>query len=53
MLAVDIPRLETKRLILKCPELNDWDMYQSLMLSNRAEYMGGPFNNSGVGLVLL
>ena len=42
----DIPRLETKRLILKCPELSDWDMYQSFLLSSRAGYMGGPFNKS-------
>ena len=46
MLAVDIPHLETKRLILKCPELSDWDMYQSFLLSSRARYMGGPFKKS-------
>jgi RimJ/RimL family protein N-acetyltransferase len=40
----DIPRLETERLILRAPEAWDFLDYQVLMASERAEFMGGPFD---------
>lgn len=42
----DIPRLETERLILRAPGMEDWPDYADLMLSPRAVYMDGPFTIS-------
>ena len=39
----EIPTLETERLFLRPPRMDDWPSYAELMLSERAIYMGGPF----------
>lgn len=38
----DIPILQTERLRLRAPTMADWPSYERLMLSERAQYMGGP-----------
>lgn len=38
----DIPSLQTERLLLRAPTLADWPCYEQLMMSKRAEFMGGP-----------
>lgn len=38
-----IPTLESERLLLRAPAMQDWPAYQELMLSQRAAHMGGPF----------
>ncbi len=43
----EIPRLETDRLILRAPNMLDWPDYLSLMRSDRARFMGGPFSLHG------
>ncbi|SFR59038.1 GNAT family N-acetyltransferase [Litoreibacter janthinus] len=40
----DIPVLETKRLILKGPEPQDYPDFKATFTSFRARYMGGPLN---------
>lgn len=37
-----IPTLQTERLILRPPVMEDWPEYHALMISDRALYMGGP-----------
>ena len=39
-----IPTLQTERLILRAPTMEDWPAYATLMASARARYMGGPFD---------
>ncbi|MGB0505622.1 MAG: GNAT family N-acetyltransferase [Pikeienuella sp.] len=41
-----IPTLETERLRLRPQRMEDWPQYLALMSSDRAMYMGGPFNLS-------
>lgn len=36
------PRLETERLILRLPQLSDFDPYARFMADPRAEFVGGP-----------
>ena len=38
-----IPKLETERLILRPPTLDDFGPYTDIMASDRAVHMGGPF----------
>lgn len=38
-----MPRLETERLILRGPEARDWDQWRPFALSERAQYIGGPY----------
>ena len=40
----DIPILETERLILRCPTIDDWPLYSQLMTSHRSVHMGGPYS---------
>ena len=40
----DIPVLETKRLVLKGPEPEDYPDFKATFTSFRARYMGGPLN---------
>ncbi len=40
---LDVPQLETDRLRLRQPSMEDWPVFAELMLSQRAVYMGGPF----------
>jgi RimJ/RimL family protein N-acetyltransferase len=38
------PIIETDRLLLRAPVLEDWPGFAELMASDRAKYMGGPFS---------
>lgn len=40
---VEIPRLETPRLILRAPTMADYPAYAGFLASPRAAHMGGPF----------
>ena len=42
-----IPTLITKRLVLRASRFEDWPEYCELMMSERAQYMGGPFSQEG------
>ncbi|MBO9588124.1 GNAT family N-acetyltransferase [Devosia sp.] len=42
-----IPTLETPRLTLRAPRMEDFPAYAALMGSQRAIYMGGPFDQRG------
>ena len=44
---VSTPVLETPRLILRAPTQADFPEFAKLMMSDRAKYMGGPFNEWG------
>ena len=44
---MNIPTLETPRLILRAPRMDDFPAYASLMASSRAGFMGGPFDLRG------
>lgn len=37
------PTIETERLILRMPKLEDWPSFETVMTSDRAKYMGGPY----------
>ncbi|WP_170547297.1 GNAT family N-acetyltransferase [Ruegeria arenilitoris] len=39
-----IPTLETERVILRAPKIEDWPEYSELMMSERSVFMGGPFS---------
>lgn len=41
------PILRTPRLVLRMPEMDDFPAYAALMTSDRARYMGGPFDAKG------
>ena len=41
---IDIPKLETDRLALRQPSMEDWPCFAELMLSQRSVFMGGPFS---------
>ena len=43
----DIPTIETERLILRPHRLEDWPDFAALMCSDRAVYMGGPYDERG------
>lgn len=38
------PTIETGRLILRLPNLEDWPSFETLMTSDRASHMGGPYS---------
>ncbi len=38
-----IPTMTTARLLLRPTTYDDWGAYSALMMSDRAQYMGGPF----------
>ena len=42
-----VPVLETPRLRLRLPRLDDWPPFLSLLASDRAQYMGGPYSQEG------
>lgn len=42
-----IPTIKTKRLRLRAPVLDDFPAYERMMLSERASFMGGPFDRTG------
>ena len=39
-----LPVLETARLILRAPRIEDFDAYAAILMSDRAVHMGGPFD---------
>lgn len=41
------PVLNTERLVLRAPEMADFEAYAALMMSDRARHMGGPFDREG------
>ncbi len=41
---IGIPRLKTKRLLLRPSTYEDWPEFRDLMESDRSVYMGGPFS---------
>jgi RimJ/RimL family protein N-acetyltransferase len=43
-LAALIPRLETERLVLRAPELGDWDRLEPIWRSDRGKHIGGPYD---------
>lgn len=44
-LTVTIPTLQTDRLTLREPRVSDFDLFSAFMLSDRTEYIGGPFDS--------
>ena len=44
---IDAPILETERLILRAPKRADFDPYSAALMSERAQYIGGPFTLEG------
>ena len=47
MNALQIPTIETPRLRLRAPVLDDYPDFRTIMCSQRARYMGGPFDDWG------
>lgn len=47
MTGIAIPTLETARLVLRPPTLDDYPAFAAIMKSDRARYMGGPFDDWG------
>ena len=45
-----VPTLETERLILRAPTLADWSSIEPLWTSQRAAFIGGPFNDEDAWL---
>ncbi|WBU52108.1 GNAT family N-acetyltransferase [Paracoccus sp. SCSIO 75233] len=43
-ISVEIPVLETDRLILREPRKSDWDAVRAFGMSDRTRYVGGPFS---------
>ena len=41
-LTVNIPTLETERLVLRPPQLSDAQAFMTFLMSERAQYVGGP-----------
>ncbi|MFW8634958.1 GNAT family N-acetyltransferase [Cribrihabitans pelagius] len=39
-----VPRIESARLVLRAPRLEDFPAYAAILMSNRARHMGGPFS---------
>jgi len=47
-----IPRLETERLVLRAPEMGDFEPFAAFYASDRAKYVGGPLNREGAWRML-
>ena len=45
--ALDIPRLDTPRLVLRAPENRDFPAYAAFAASDRARFVGGPLSRRG------
>lgn len=43
-ITAQVPVLETERLILRAPQLSDWETLEPIWRTDRAKYIGGPFN---------
>lgn len=46
-LAAAVPPIETARLHLRAPRITDYPAYEAVFTSDRATYMGGPFDSEG------
>lgn len=44
MYRIDTPVLETDRLVLRAPQLGDWEPLAGFLTSDRARYVGGPLS---------
>ncbi|MGC9368152.1 MAG: GNAT family N-acetyltransferase [Paracoccaceae bacterium] len=44
---ITIPRLETERLILRAPTLQDFEVFADFYASERASFVGGPLDREG------
>jgi RimJ/RimL family protein N-acetyltransferase len=42
--AAAVPQLRTGRLVLRAPRMADFPAYEAVLTTERARYMGGPFN---------
>lgn len=49
-IAAAIPTLETERLILRAPQLSDFETLEPVWRSERGAFMGGPFNEKDAWL---
>ncbi|MEL7093699.1 MAG: GNAT family N-acetyltransferase [Pseudomonadota bacterium] len=49
-IAAAIPTLETERLILRAPRLSDYEVLEPIWRTDRAVYIGGPFNEEDAWL---
>lgn len=47
MTGLRIPNIETERLRLRAPTLEDFPAFEVIMTSDRARFMGGPFDRWG------
>lgn len=45
-----LPRLETARLVLRAPEIGDFEPYRQILMSARAIHMDGPLDRRGAWL---
>ena len=45
-----LPRLETARLVLRAPEIGDFETYRAILMSDRALHMGGPLDRRAAWL---
>ena len=48
--AAAIPVIETDRLTLRAPRLEDWTILEPIWTTDRARYIGGPFNGEDAWL---
>lgn len=46
-MTIDIPVIETERLVLREPRMSDFDAHVSFAMSERAHFVGGPFDRFG------
>lgn len=44
LLQSQLPQLETARLLLRAPRIEDFEVYATILMSERARYMDGPFS---------
>lgn len=49
-LAAVLPRLETERLVLRPPVIGDFEAYRTILMSDRAAFMDGPFDRRAAWL---
>lgn len=49
-LSSHVPQLETARLVLRAPRLEDFPDYAAILMSDRARYMDGPFSRQSAWL---
>ena len=47
LIGLAIPTIETTRLRLRSPAIEDFPAFRAIMMSQRAQFMGGPFDDWG------